>query len=224
MGNKIFITYKYADNQVYIIDNEETTARNYVDKIQELLKVSSHINKGEIDGTDLSQFKDETIQTKLGDKIFDSTVTIVVISKGMKDQSIPEDDQWMPWEISYSLRHKERNGRVSLPNAMLAVVLPDEQGLYDYYIVDDSCPHCKCRTLKTYTLFNILKSNMFNIKKPEFNDCAHHDEKSRIYTGNSSYIYSVKWCDFISKPDYYLEKAIKINEEIDNYKIRSALL
>ncbi|VAL40822.1 MTH538 TIR-like domain (DUF1863) [Enterobacter kobei] len=223
MGRKIFITYKYADNKVFPINQEETTVRKYVDELQELLKHNNHINKGEADDTDLSQFKDDTIQNKLRARIFDSTLTLVMISKGMKHPSLPESDQWMPWEISYSLKSKEREGRGSLPNAMLAVVLPDEDGLYSYYITDDSCPHCKCRILKTYTLFNILKANMFNIKTPSYNDCIHHDEKSKIYTGNSSYIYSVKWCDFISKPDFYLDKAMTVNEEIDNYDIKRSV-
>ncbi|MCK7118902.1 TIR domain-containing protein [Enterobacter roggenkampii] len=224
MGRKIFITYKYADNKVFPINQEETTARKYVDELQELLKHNNHINKGEVDDTDLSQFKDDTIQNKLRARIFDSTLTLVMISKGMKDPSLPENDQWMPWEISYSLKNKEREGRGSLPNAMLAVVLPDEDGLYSYYITDDSCPHCKCRILKTYTLFNILKVNMFNIKTPSYNDCIHHDETSKIYTGNSSYIYSVKWCDFISKPDFYLDKAMAINEDIDSYDIKRSVV
>ncbi|RYJ17902.1 hypothetical protein C5Y41_11945 [Rahnella variigena] len=219
MGRKIFVTYKYADNKVFVLDNKETTARTYVDKLQGILIDEDHINKGEKDDADLSDFKDDTIQTKLGEKIFDSSVTIIIVSKGMVNPSILEKDQWMPWEISYSLRKKNRGNRTSNPNALLAVVLPDESGSYEYYIVDDSCPHCKCRTLNTHVLFNIMKNNMFNIKQPEYTDCSYHTETSKIYSGNSSYIHSVKWSNFISNPELYIEKAVKIASEIEAYDI-----
>ena len=211
MGRKIFVTYKYADDKVLVLDNEETTARTYVDKLQEILVDSEHINKGEKDDADLSDFKDDTIQTKLGEKIFDSSVTIIIVSKGMVNSYLSEKDQWMPWEISYSLRKKKRGDRTSRPNALLAVVLPDELGSYEYFIIENSCPHCKCRTLNT----NIL----FNIKKPEYSDCEYHSETSKVYTGNSSYIHSVKWSNFIETPDLYIDKAVKISEEIDKYNI-----
>ncbi|AHJ76796.1 TIR domain-containing protein [Kosakonia sacchari] len=219
MGHKIFVTYKYADDKVLELDNEETTARTYVDKIQEILKDKNHINKGEKDDADLSDFKDDIIQTKLGDKIFDSSVTIIIISKGMVNPHELEKDQWMPWEISYSLRKKKRDDRTSNPNALLAVVLPDELGSYEYFIVENSCPHCKCRTLNTNSLFKIMKDNMFNIKQPEYSDCEYHSETSKVYIGNSSYIYSVKWSSFINTPDLYIEKAVKISGEIDKYNI-----
>ncbi|WP_112197915.1 TIR domain-containing protein [Rahnella sp. NRRL B-41462] len=220
MGRKIFVTYKYADDKVLMINNEKTTVRTYVDALQDLLKDKENINKGEVDDADLSQFKDDTIQTKLGEKIFDSSLTIIMVSKEMIDNSISESDQWIPWEISYSLRKKHLNDRTSLPNALLAIVLPDESGYYNYYIVDDSCPHCKCRTLKTNNLFDIMKANMFNIKKPEYTGCIHHAESSKVYSGNSSYIYSVKWCDFISNPEFYIEKSLKIGSNINDYNIK----
>ncbi|MDN0028314.1 MULTISPECIES: TIR domain-containing protein [Serratia] len=219
MGRKIFVTYKYADNKVLELDNEETTARTYVDKLQEILTVEEHINKGEKDDADLSDFKDDTIQTKLGDKIFDSSVTIIIVSKGMVDPYLSEKDQWMPWEISYSLRKKKRGDRTSSPNALLAVVLPDELGSYEYFMVENSCPHCKCRTLNTNILFKIMKGNMFNIKKPEYSDCEYHSENSKVYTGNSSYIYSVKWPSFTKTPSSYIDKAVSISEKIDKYNI-----
>lgn len=223
MGRKIFVTYKYADDQVLLLDDNETTARTYIDKLQEMLKNKEHINKGEKDDADLSEFQDDTIQTKLGEKIFDSSLTIVIVSKGMINYSIPEMEQWMPWEISYSLRKKHRGDRTSNPNALLAVVLPDESGSYEYYIVDESCPHCKCRTLKTNNLFKIMKENMFNIKKPEHTDCIHHIGQSKVYLGDSSYIHSVKWSDFTADPEVYIEKAIDIGNNIDSYNIKKVV-
>ena len=136
MGKKIFVSYKYADNQVQSLPNvffEDTTARHYVDEIQELLEEDDHINKGENDDEDMGSLANSTIGSKLGDKIFDSTVTIVVVSKGMKENK-SEKEQWIPWEISYSLSVQSRQGQNSKTNAVLVVVLPDENGSYEYYI------------------------------------------------------------------------------------------
>ncbi|MGR4043701.1 hypothetical protein FW796_30545 [Pseudomonas sp. 910_21] len=223
MGRKIFVTYKYADELVHSIDAKKTTARSYVDELQKLLKDKEHINKGEEDDADLSDFKDDTIQTKLGEKIFDSSLTIIMVSKGMINSKIPETDQWMPWEISYSLRKKNRGDRISKPNALLAITLPDESGLYSYYIDDESCPHCKCRTLKTNKLFKIMKENMFNIKQPEYTDCPHHTTGSKVHLGQSSYIYSVKWSEFFTSPEHYIDLAIEIGDNIDAYNITKLL-
>lgn len=82
---KIFISYKYADNKVLKLpDRFRTTVRDYVDLIQDAIG-TNHINKGEQDGEDLSHFKEKTVESKLRDKIYDSSVTIVLISPGMKE-------------------------------------------------------------------------------------------------------------------------------------------
>lgn len=198
---------------------EPTTARHYVDLLQDILDKEDHINKGEEDGLDLSDFKEETIEAALRNKIYDSSMTIVMISKGMRNRTKPESDQWIPWEISYSLREQTRGGRTKTTNAMLGVVLPDENGSYDYYIVDQSCPACKCRTLRTDTLFGILSKNMFNVKEPSFKTCDRHSAGSRVYLGESSYIHSVKWADFQATPAHYIDKAYGIHGNLEGYNI-----
>ncbi len=221
MGKKIFISYKYGDNLVQKLPEVpvhiQTTARHYVDNIQEMIEEEDHINKGENDGEDMSSLEDTTIGSKLGDKIFDSTVTIVLISKGMKTNE-PEKKQWIPWEISYSLREQSRKQQKSKTNAILAVVLPDNYGNYDYFITENK--ECNSQTLKTSFLFEILRANMFNIKNPETNEC----NGNIIYSGYSSYIHSVKWEDFKRDGlDKYINIALEIYKNRDNYYIRKNL-
>lgn len=223
MGNKIFISYKYADNHVQPIGMQtifnQTTARDYVTEIQTLL-ADDHINKGEKDEEPLAHFKDSTIASKLRDKIWDSSISIVVISKGMKNQFEPESEQWIPWEVAYSLKEHRRGDKVSRSNALLAVVLPDESNSYEYYIQEHTCAKCDATIYRTDTLFNVLAKNMFNIKnsRATYSDCPEH-QAGTIYFGEHSYIQSVRWSEFKLLPNVYIDRAIEINNNIDNYQM-----
>lgn len=225
MGRKIFISYKYWDEDVnHIVGEwyEANKVRDYVDKLEEYLKdKSEHIYKGESDGEDLSMLSEDVIWSKLKNRIYDSSLTITLISKNMKELSVSDKNQWIPWEISYSLKEVSRKNSsgqsiTSKSNAMIAVVIPDKNNDYSYYTYTKNCCDSGCRMYDTTKLFNILKSNMFNAKDPNTNDC---DDGSKVYHGESSYIISVKWDDFINDPEVYINRAYAIQDNIDTYNI-----
>jgi len=224
MGRKVFVSYKYADTQVQDLNVYEVTtwngrqkvqtkARHYVDELAKILDNEDHIYKGEDDGESLAGFSDETIASKLRDKIYDSSITIVLVSKGMKTYEA-EKDQWIPWEISYSLKEYTRGDRTSLSNGIIAVVLPDEYGSYSYFLNHDSV--CNCTNYNTPILFQILRDNMFNKKVPDTYVCSNG---SIIHRGEFSYIKAIKWEEFKSNPNYYLDKAIEIRDNKESYNI-----
>lgn len=215
-GYKVFISYKYGDTSVYQIPNRKveeygmTTARNYVDIIQDNFEHMSHINKGEKDGEDLSNFKNETIASKLRDKIYDSKVTIILISPEMRDMAKNEDDQWIPWEIRYSLRESSREGRTSHRNAILGIVLPDRFCNYSYAITENHCCSCSCVNYPLTNSFAILKSLVFNRQEPELKrDCV---KSERVLLYPHSYMHIIKWSSFIYNIDNCLDEAVKISE------------
>lgn len=152
MGRKIFVSYKYMDSNVEELDEavSPTWPSDYVSYIQKhiITDKSDNIYKGEKNDEDLSDKSDDYIWEHLKDKLYDSTVTIVLISPNMKEPNKWERNQWIPWEISYSLRKTTRGGRTSQRNALLAVILPNKNGNYDYY--------------ENLTLFRILQKNIDN--------------------------------------------------------------
>lgn len=219
MSYKIFISYKYADSSVESII-EGDTPRAYVTKLQEDIIGKDNINKGEKDDEDLSLFKDTTIKTKLKEKIKDSSITIVLISPCMKEISKSEKDQWIPWEISYSLR--DIYG--SEPNGMLGVVLPSKYNNYDYFMnnwsgydADGNLHHVT--RYNSENTFNIIQENMFNQINPEIK----YIDNNKVFFGDSCYIPMIKWDEFIKDPEKYLDKSndIRINHlnEYDLHKI-----
>lgn len=226
MARSIFVSYKYADADVrplwppgtLLTPRETTTARHYVDVLAARLNAEDHIYKGENDNESLAGFKNETIESKLRSKIFSTSITIVLISKNMKDSSMSEDDQWIPWEVSYSLKEMTKNGRTSGTNGMLAVVLPDRNGSYGYFATP-ICPS-GCVTWNIGSTFGIIAKNMFNRKRPETFYCTNHPNSGAVHSGYyHSYIYPVKWDDFITNMNWYIELAVQISKNKGDYEV-----
>ena len=153
MAQKVFVSYKYADDNVAQLPHanwwEPTTVRDYVNVF--MWKATSDgcvVYKGERDNEDLSYLSEDTIWNKLRDKIYDSSVTVVFISPNMRVSYQRERDQWIPWEIAFSLRESTRSDRTSHSNALLFVILPDRSGSYTYF--------------RYMTHFSIVSSNIVN--------------------------------------------------------------
>lgn len=150
MGRKIFVSYKFKDNDVKKIPDiiQPTWPCDYVNCIKNNVLSSDDIYKGENSDEDISSWSENSIWNHLKSKIYDSTITIVLISPNMREPNKWQKSQWIPWEISYSLRETTRNDRTSHNNAILGVILPDKKGSYSYYDKNN--------------LFPILKSNIDN--------------------------------------------------------------
>ncbi|MPM60824.1 hypothetical protein SDC9_107678 [bioreactor metagenome] len=174
MGNKIFISYKYWDSNVYPvygITQDVAKVRDYVTWLEnKFTQRTEHIYKGERDNEDLSDKSEDYIWSKLKDRIYDSSITIVLISPNMKEKYKWEKSQWIPWEISYSIKETKRNNCVSRSNAILAVILPDKYNSYGYYSQEQ--------------LFRIISSNINigyipTVKWENFKyNCNHYIEKA----------------------------------------------
>lgn len=216
MGKKIFASYKYSDDDVESLPGkgwfESTTVRDYVDKLEDLLVDEDDIYKGESDGEDLSNWSEEEIEEHLKSRIYDSSITIVFISKGMKENS-PENNQWIPWEVCYSIKEIRRGGRTSQSNAILCVVIPDSNGNYDYLITHNS--DCNCTNYNTSFLFPILRKNMFNVKEPTTSIC----NNQTLYHGYSSYLHMVKWEDFEKDYKSHIDISVYLKDNIEDYTL-----
>lgn len=207
MGKKIFVSYKYADSDVYKITNDYfkmDTVRDYVDRLENIIG-RDDIYKGEHAGEDQSKFKNGTIWEHLKSKIFDSSITIVLISKNMKDFYYSEEEQWIYQEISYSLKELTRtsnNGKKenkSLSNAIICVVIPDRTGNYNYYINNTYF----YKLYNDNITFNIIARNRSNKK----------------YVFNEDYIVTTTWSNFIADYNKYINLAIDKQKRINEFNI-----
>ncbi len=110
MAKKTFISYKYSD----VVAGKMNNLR---DRIIAKLGDDAKFYRGEDGYTrDLTSYSATYIKETLKKMIYDTSVTILILSPNMKLS------QWMNWELSYSLYYITRNGRPSRANGVVAVV------------------------------------------------------------------------------------------------------
>ena len=123
MSRQTFISYKYSES------------RNLRDEIIKKMGKDASYYKGETsDSPNLTDLKTETIKEKLKDMIYNTSVTIVILSPNMKQSN------WIDWEIEYSLKKIKRGERISRTNGIVAVV-QKVNGNYDWFINDTTNIH-----------------------------------------------------------------------------------
>lgn len=198
MAHKTFISYKYSE------------ARELRDKIIESLGDDATYYKGETsDSPDLTDTSTENIKRVLKDKMYDTSVSIVIISPNMKES------KWIDWEIEYCLKEIKRKDRTSLTNGIVGVIMKYKGG-YDWFIsYGENIHESTTLSYNNDYLYPIIYKNHFNSNPPVW-----HCNKCETYDSNKgSYISYVKEEDFLSNPSYYIDNAYDKSDNTDKYNM-----
>lgn len=195
MAHKTFISYKYSES------------RFYRDQILDALGDDAVFYKGETsDSPNLTDTTTENIKNHLKQMIYDTTVTIIVLSPNMLQSN------WIDWEISYSLKNISRDGRTSHTDGLLGVI-PPFYGNYSWFISEINHPdgHVTVSYNEELT-FPIMKANRGN-QKPKVYACPDCQSIDKL---SGSYLSYVKMEDFVNSPSRYIDNAYDKSLNADN--------
>ena len=191
MAHKTFISYKHSE------------AIGLRDRIIRALGEDATFYQGETaDSPDLTDYKTETIKKHLTDMMFDTSVTIVIISPNIKES------KWIDWEIEYCLKKITRKDRTSQRNGVVAVI-QKRNGNYDWFkystINQDGC---SVFNYHEELVYKIIKDNRYN-QKPKVYSC---EICKSINALDGSYIAYVEEDDFLANPTRYINNAYDKSE------------
>lgn len=200
MARKTFISYKYSES------------RNLRDRIIDALGEDASYYQGETSNSDdMSDETNQRITEVLKDMIFDTSVTIVILSPKMTES------HWIDWEIEYSLKAITRGEKTSHTNGVVAVIKKIDGG-YSWFKSNG----CNCHGSSTVSydmsnVFNIISNNHFNSNPPQWHckDCKTYDYL------NGSYIAFIEEDDFLENPQKFIENAYnKSQNNGDGYSLQ----
>lgn len=191
MARKTFISYKYSE------------AQDLRDNIIKALGKDAQYYQGETsDSPDLTDTSTENIKKKLKDMMYNTSVTIVIISPNIKKS------KWIDWEIEYCLKKITRKDRTSQRNGLIGVI-KKENGNYDWFKESiTKSDGCNVFTYKNNLVYDIIKNNRANQDPKQYN-C---DTCKCIDALTGSYISLVEEDDFLSDPQKYIENAYNKSE------------
>ena len=191
MAHKTFISYKYSES------------RNLRDRIIEALGDDATYYKGETsESPDLSDTSTENIMKNLRDMMFDTSVTIIILSPNMKES------KWIDWEIEYCLKMKTRKDRTSQRNGLVGVI-SKIKGSYDWLKYrTTNADGCVVSNYHTEKLYDIINNNRFN-QTPKVYKC---NTCNCIDYLTGSYIAFIEEDDFLANPQKYIDNAYEKSE------------
>lgn len=182
MGHKCFISFKTEDTY-YKNEIQKWADKDKVDMIDKSL--NAPIN---------SEDEDYIMRKIREDYLADSTVTIVLIGTHSAECFGKEEQKYIKRELQASLYNGTNNTR----NGILGVVLPS---MYNsVYKGSEICLTCG-------ESHNIVAIND-NTTIKEFSANYYLDDKHKcFYAEEDRYCVLVKWDDFKSNPNFYIDKA-----------------
>lgn len=191
MAHKTFISYKWSE------------AQRLRDDIIDALGEDADYYKGETsDSPDLTDTSTENIKENLKKMMYDTSVTIVIISPNMKKS------KWIDWEIEYCLKNITRKGRTSHTNGVVGVIMKDNKG-YDWFkTTTEKDDGCSSSSYKEELVYDIINKNRFN-QNPKQYSC---DICKTVSSLTGSYIAYVEEETFLSNPTKYINNAYDKSE------------
>lgn len=203
MARNVFVSFRFSDGEKYKIDlcklfNEE----------EDIIDCSEN--------EDRSSLSDQQIKDYLYRKLRRSSVTIVILTPNAIEynRSIFSDriDDWLYDELRYSLEDREENRT----NGVIAVYTKEAEDM----LLTKTTHKCDvCNRLQEvgslYDVNNLVRKNMVNIKSQyKKNPCPDLFDELE-----DSYISLVKFSDFITDIDKYIENAVGKRERKEEFNL-----
>lgn len=191
MAHKTFISYKYSE------------ARALRDRIIKAMGDDASYYQGETsESPDLTNTSTENIKRNLCDMMFDTSVTIVIISPNMKQS------KWIDWEIEYCLKKIARKDRTSQRNGVVGVIMKVNGG-YDWFKYKERMlDGCMVTYYHDELVFPIIRNNRKNQNPKEYNCPTCNCIDPLI----GSYISFIEEDDFLADIDKYIDNAFDKSE------------
>lgn len=191
MAHKTFISYKYSE------------AQDLRDRIIEAMGDDASYYMGETsDSPDLTDTSTENIKKHLCDMMYNTSVTIVIISPHIKES------KWIDWEIEYSLSLNTRKDRTSHRNGVVGVIQKVNGG-YDWVRYSNQHPDGHITTdYYTHKVYDIINNNRCN-QTPKVYHCV---QCKSIDALRGSYISYVDEDTFLANIDKYIDNAYDKSE------------
>jgi hypothetical protein len=198
MAKRTFISYKYSEAQ---------DVRNAI--LKALGEDASYYQGETSASADLTDTSTENIKKNLTDMMYNTSVTIVVISPNIKLS------KWIDWEIEYCLKEISREGRTSKTNGIVGVI-QKVGGSYSWFkTIDNKSDGCSSSYYVENLVYNIINNNRFN-QKPKKYSC---ETCKTVNALTGSYISYVEQDAFLADPQTYIENAYSKSEDVDGYEL-----